>query len=251
MNVPPKVIHRRPGGKDEIRPERRVDSSITAAPEIDLERIRPGDENLPVLAALRKFIDAERHRVRRTIIVLTVFYIFLLVAVLASGGFVGKIFFDQLRNDIATDRSSIMAAEQKVEDVRRSVEIQTAQIQNEVREGSRKIDSAQLGVAAVRRNLTNAVKLIGQYHAALRQNVAAADREQKQTMSRMESRLRMLDTQLQDLLLQNSELRSAMSGGESAVGSAMSRESEPSFPLWLTASNETDGVSWRLPMPSL
>ncbi|TFH16150.1 MAG: hypothetical protein E4H02_06320 [Lentisphaerales bacterium] len=248
MNVPPKIIHRRPVGEGEVHPERRGDRSITAAPDIDLERVKSGDENLPVLAALRKFIDIERHRVRRTVVVLTVFYIALLVAVLAAGGFVGKIFFDQLRNDIAMDRTSIMAAEQKVEDVKRSVEIQTAQIQSEVRAGSRRLDSAQRSVAIVGQNLTNAVKLIGQLHASLKQNVAAADREQKQTLYKMELRLDLLNTRLQDVLLQNAKLRSATSGEGDESENSGSSVFVQSVPLWLTSSNETDGVSWRLPL---
>lgn len=83
---------------------RTGNKALRTRPHVDIERT---PKSLPVLAAFQEFLDSERRRARNLMITLSMFFVAVLLSVLATSLFVGMTFLNQIRGDFRDVQSDV------------------------------------------------------------------------------------------------------------------------------------------------
>jgi len=98
-DIPPKTLRHRVQGRDGARPAPLLPPEAQEALARRGVALEGRPESLPVLSAFHEFLDTERRRTRNRILALTLFFLVLLAGVLSAAGFLGFVFFQQVRRD--------------------------------------------------------------------------------------------------------------------------------------------------------
>lgn len=127
MAIPPQVVRntarRRANGSvaDTVAPAptRRQGSDPTSLSLRGNYGIAETPESLPVLQAFHEFIESERKAARGKLVTLSLFFIAVVISLIAAAMFISTTFFDQIRGDMAIVQGESTAARRQLADVRR------------------------------------------------------------------------------------------------------------------------------------
>lgn len=100
MNVPPKTLKRQVTSLDR-RPSGAKSGLSQATPE-----------SMPALKVLQDFLNVERRRIRTRMVTLAGFFLLIFFGLAASGLFVGRIFLNQLHQDIRAIQKDVETSRQ-------------------------------------------------------------------------------------------------------------------------------------------
>jgi len=104
-----------------------------------LAGVQTTPESLPVLEAFQKFLDAERKRARGRLVTLTLFFIALIISIVAVSMFVMLTYLDQTERDFVDFRSDLAGLRSTTLEGMATADLTIAGIQDEATELRRQI----------------------------------------------------------------------------------------------------------------
>lgn len=251
MELPPTVTERLSGSLQvPVRKGFGGNINLPRAASADSLTFVGGDPlaSLPVLGAVRQFIDNERRRTRRLLVSLILLFAVLMVLFLVAGAFVVSRLLGDVKADVAEDRIRIEAAASRVDGVQKGLADETSKLKSELLDGTRKANTALSAVERVDLKMTNTLTEL----STLKKNLGANVAEMKMntvTLNDLNTRWDTFSKRFEDLVKENAVLKLKLTGStDGPVQPQVAGSSEGMF-LDLAPSNNEWRINWRLPAP--
>ena len=206
--------------------------------------------SLPVLGAVRQFIDNERRRTRRMIINLVLVFAVVLMSFVAAFVYIAEVQMRRVKSDLEAGQKTIAAAAAQIGVLKNDIAEEAQKLNRQLADGGQQAASALAAVQTLDASITNAVSQLG----ALKANNADVVNLKSQSMkalSDMDSKWNSLNDRLDELAQQNFFLRARLSGKAGGQLSApiLAAPGREGIFLDLSPSNSGSRINWRLPMP--
>lgn len=242
----------------------RMTERITAellAP-VRREIVRNGDNSLagkdafaslPVLGAVRQFIDNERRRTRRMILSLVLLFAVVLLGFISAFIYIFDVQMRQVRINLDNGQKTIAAAASQMDVMKKDITEEAQKLSARLADGGKQAELAMTAVKALDASITNAVLEL----QVLKRDLDSVDDLKNQnikTLGDLDMKWNSLSSRMDALSQQNSLLRARLEGRPD--------DSPPSYApvmphvvrekgilLDIAPSNAERRINWRLPMP--
>lgn len=218
--------------------------------------------SLPVLGAVRQFIDNERRRTRRMILNLVLLFAVVLLAFIGAFIYLADIQMRHVKKDLQKGQETIAAAASEIGRIKQGIAEETEKLNRQLAEGGKQAELAMTAVQTLDAGMTNAVVEL----QLLKRNLDGADdlrSRNVKVMSDLEMKWNTLSSRLEELARQNSILRAKLDGrpdipsyGTAAPATVAGGEETATVVgrtqgilLDLAPSNAELRINWRLPIP--
>lgn len=237
MERPPKVIQ-----QEVVRRERGI-----------TRRGAAGD--LPVLGAFGQFLDTERRRARNRMLLLSGFFVLILITVVGAGLFVGMLAFDQMKSDLYGMQQEVqtvrLAAEQAgnaavrrldgLEGVAENLRSNLAEQESALADTRTAVDAESESYEQELADMKQVLGLLEVENQSLKQDLQRLRTQWPQLAGDVERLVARLNN-----LEQNRPTRPAAAPRAPSVPDA---PLPPGFEMTLVPRGANRGVAWRLPIP--
>lgn len=203
--------------------------------------LQPSVESLPVLEAFQQFLEAERHRTRNRMLMLTGFFVVLLLLILGGTLFTGMLLFQRVDRDVSAVREDL-----------RDVRTQNHQAQGRSREAvadlARQADRLKASLVDERTRIADVSSRFDQREAVLQETLA----EMREVLDMLQVENSSLKQDLGELEGKWSRLAAAELSAPQQPATAttqVARTAGKSFLLSLNVPGTTNPVTWHLPIP--
>ena len=245
MSIPPKTVRdtaRRytDGGRGNIMSPVRADSTSLAPREN--YGIAETPDSLPVLQAFHEFIESERKTARNRLITLSLFFIAVVISVIAAAMFVSVTFFDQVRSDVNIVQAESVNTRQQLATARAATERALTGLDERtalLRQDIIKDDKQRTSLASKLGQMDEVIIMLELENSSLKKNLGAMSEQLPQFSNSLN--LAMAEMQRLRKLVDEAGRRDTVSattggGGSTIVASIVLPGSET-------------GTAWHFPIP--
>lgn len=192
-------------------------------------------ESLPVLGAMKQFIDGERTRFRRTLVGVTSVFVAVIAIVVAATILTVRGMLNRTIRQVQGDRAEIAGISANISRVEE-------RFGEESRKMSDKIGASQAAV-------TNAMAVIDSLRIGLRDGMADLSQENVVALGDIEAKFNRLTNRLAEMEDENTTMSMELMSLRSEMKAAQSRRGE-TLSLDMAPTNVRRQINWRLPVPS-
>jgi len=251
MNAPPKTLA--------ARLRKAASPAIEPVPAMDLPQKRPAasptprqpdvpetsQDNLPVLEAFQRFLDAERRKTRRRLLAVSLSFLVVLTAIVGGATFMGVAFFAELRRDfddiensVARTRDNNLRIQEDAEKTLKAVEKQRHEIMADYENEKKSLSTAQSEIESQMRSHTTALDEIKAMVATLKSENSLL----KKTIARIAQPVGAATKPLARAV-------TAPAAPSNTVAGSADTTQEPVLDLAVAVGTEEQQVNWRIPIP--
>lgn len=251
MEAPPRVTERiaaelltpvrRDAGRGSIFGPHSSDSALAG---------KDAFASLPVLGAVRQFIDNERRRTRRMIINLVLLFAVVLMFFFAAFMYVAEVQMRRVKSDLEEGQKTIAVAASQIGVLKKDIAEEAQKLNRQFAAGGQQAASALAAVKMLDATITNAFSEM-EFLKANAEDVAYLKAQNMKALRDLDNKWSLLNDRLDELSQQNYSLKARLagkSGGQSYPPILASPGREGIF-LDLAPSNTGARINWRLPMP--
>jgi len=192
-------------------------------------------ESLPVLGAMKQFIDGERRRFRRTLVGVTSVFIAIIALVIVATICTVRGMLAKTINQVRQDRD-------KIADMSGIVSRMDEALSQETDRISRRLTVNQIV-------LSNTVNIVDSLRLSVRDGMADLNQDSVIALSDMEMRFSRLTNRLAEIENENAVMSMELMTLKGSLKTS-AQKSDSTISLYITSSNIERQVNWRLPVPS-
>lgn len=212
--------------------------------------------SLPVLGAIRQFIDSERRRTRRMILTLVALFAVVLLCFIVAFIYVAGFQMRQVEARLENGQKVIAAAASQIDTMKQNITAEAQKLNARLEDGGKQAELAMNAVKTLDATITNAVFELQRLKQDL-DGVDALKNQNIRALSDFDTRWNSLNSRLDALSHQNAILRARLEGGAGGPDSApppyavvqAPAVKEKAIAMDLAPSNTERKINWRLPMP--
>ncbi|MEI6809453.1 MAG: hypothetical protein WCN95_12090 [bacterium] len=209
--------------------------------------------SLPVLGAVRQFIDNERRRTRRMIQSLLLLFAVVLIGFISAFIYIAAVQMRQVRTSLENGQKTIAAAASQIDVMKKDITDEAQKLNARLADGGKQAELAMTAVKALDASITNAVMEL----QMLKRNLDGVDDLKSQnikTLSDLDLKWNLLSSRMETLSKQNSLLRARLEGRPDGQPPPYAPVMPPvvkekGISLDIATSNAERRINWRLPMP--
>ena len=207
--------------------------------------------SLPVLGAVRQFIDNERRRTRRMILSLVTLFAVVLMVFVVAFIYVAGVQMNRVKTDLEKGQQEIAAAASQIVTLKKDITDEAQKLNKQFVDGEKQAAAALQAVQSLDASITGAVGEL----QLLKKNINGTDDFKRQSMKALadlEMRWSDLSSRFDALSQQNVFLRSKLAEkpvASSYVPVVATAARDEGIILDMAPSNAERRINWRLPMP--
>lgn len=206
--------------------------------------------SLPVLGAVRQFIDNERRRTRRMILNLVLLFAVVLMSFVAAFIYIAEIQLGRVKTDLEKGQATISAAASQIGSLKKDIAEEAQRLDRQLAEGGKQAEAALAAVKTLDAGITNAVAEL----QSLKSKIGSVDDLKSESITALrdlDSKWIALSDRLDELSRQNFSLQARLAEKPNSppYAQVLSAVGGEGIMLDLAASNSESRINWRLPMP--
>ncbi len=208
--------------------------------------------SLPVLGAVRQFIDNERRRTRRMILSLVLMFAVILVGLVGIFIFVAEVQMRRVKVDLENGQRSIANAASQIGMLKKEITEEAQRLSLRLADGGKQAESALAAVKFLDMSITNAVLEL----QILKHSMSSVDELRDRSGMMLENlagKWNSLNMRLDALAEQNSVLRARLAsrGEDIETSEPVMAATIPREEAYLSPAPTNTGLkfNWRLPVP--
>ena len=241
MEVPPKVVRdaarRHANGATGSSLVRRENFGVMETPE-----------SLPVLQAFHEFIENERKAARSKLVTLSLFFIAVVISLIAAAMFISVTFFDQVRGDVNIVQGEAALTRQQLSRVKGRTETALAGLGRRtdmLREDMRKDRET---VAAAHMQTTSLVNRLGQMNEVMRM-LELENTALRRDLGALNNHLPQVSNTLYAAVAEISRLRDLVVESTRREAGAKTKGGSTNIVASLLLPGTDTGTAWHFPIP--